>query len=292
MLRLVAGDEVYEHVALQGPEMHNSTLQFILGNLKSPAERAKALDLDRRWRNGQLKVPCVWSRRMALVRLPSGGTIVYAPVELSEALRSAVQGLGPLRGIVLPNSEHAVHWEAWKRAFPGAALLLPPSVLDHVRFPAWAGAPVVLRPGAEPAGNASELLEGLDVEVVMQSSFNEVVLQHRASGTLLTTDFMYFGGTKSDKAGWPHLGSCTDLYFEAWCAPSPPDILLPEYRLRLSKDDRSRIASSLERILAWRPACILSSHAGKNSEGGPAVASALLRSAWGWCGSATSVVFA
>merc|ERR1712232_26049 len=116
-----------------------------------------------------------------------------------------------------------------------------------------------------------------DVEVVNQSGFNEVVLHHRASGTLLATDFLYFGAERSDSSGWPQLGACTSLYYEAFCRSVPPSILLPSYRLGLQAEDRRQLAASLQHVLLWKPSRLLSARAGRISSGGVEEAAKLLR---------------
>lgn len=287
--RPVAG-EIFEHVAFQGAEEHNDTLAMMLAGLKDPVTIKKAKELDRQWREGTLPIPCVWSRRMAFLRIKGGGILAYSPVEISPSLEFALQKLGGVRAIVLPNSEHAIHWEGWKRAFPEAVVIMPAQIADRVQMPRWAGTPLLLHPGDMPSKSVGQVFEGIDVEVVGQSGFNEITLHHRASRTLITADFMYFGSnSKSDRSGWVQVGSCTELYYDAFVKSAPPDILLPSYRLQVSNFSKPNISASLAKMLSWKPQRILSVHAGKVSEGGEEEAASMLRSAWGWCSSSPSV---
>ncbi|CAE7221738.1 unnamed protein product [Symbiodinium natans] len=271
------GGSVFEYVALQDAQMHNGTFRSLLAAIKDPQAQAKYREIDAQWQAGQLAVPCVWSRRMGLVKL-ADGVLVYSPVELLPDVRSALQRLGGVTTIVLPNREHAIHWESWNRAWPNAHVILP----QGIHLPSWAN-PLEVGPGAIPEA-VKKILQDFSIEVIGQTGFPEVVLQHQSSGTLLTSDFVYFGSKdKKDMSGRPQVGACTDLYYDAFVRPGPSDVLLPTYRLGLSEVDKRNISQSLQRILAWGPRQILSAHAGRVSSGGKDEAAAILKGSWSWC---------
>lgn len=269
---------------LQDPLEHDSVLSNIKAGTTEQSIIDRAEELNRTWTAGKLPVPCVWLRRMAFVSMPTGGVIAYSPVELTPDVEAALKHLGGVKAIVLANIEHAKHWEGWKRAFPEAPLVMPAQCVDWLKLPSWAGEPLVLRPGEAVSSTISNLLHGLDIELVGQTLFNEIVLHHRDSGTLLTTDFVLFSSNnKSDKSGWMQLGSCTDLFFEVFLKPVAP--LMPSFRMDprfFSEEDKHIVWQSLQRILSWRPQRILASHAGGIAEG-EQLAQDILHSTWNWC---------
>ena len=87
---------VFEYVALQSAEEHNSTFAWLLSAVDEKA-KSKYRDIDAQWQAGQLFVPCVWSRRMVLVKLSDGGVLVYSPVELLPDVELALRRLGGVR---------------------------------------------------------------------------------------------------------------------------------------------------------------------------------------------------
>ncbi len=129
--------------------------------------------------------------RMAVVRLRDGSLWVWSPIELDEALRHAVQAIGPVRFLISPNKLHHLHLGAWAQAFPDARLYASPGLARRrpdLHFHAELG------DAPDPAWAAD-----LD-QVIFRGSFwlEEVVFFHRASRTALVCDLIQ----KNDPAGY------------------------------------------------------------------------------------------
>jgi len=119
--------------------------------------------------------------RTTILRLEDGGLLVHSPAPPTEALDAALDGLGPVRWLVVPNLFHHLAAPAAAARYPDAAVVGPaaandsnPSLqLDHV-----------LGDGALVAA-APELslhpLRGVPF-------LDETVLFHRPTGTLIGTD--------------------------------------------------------------------------------------------------------
>lgn len=64
-------------------------------------------------------------RRMTIVSLERGGTLVWSPISLGEAAMEHVLSAGPVRIIVVPSSSHRLDLAAWKARFPNAKVIAP-----------------------------------------------------------------------------------------------------------------------------------------------------------------------
>lgn len=58
--------------------------------------------------------------RMIVIRLSNGGLFLWSPTALSDALRAAIDRLGPVKHIVAPNSLHHLSIGAWQAAIARA----------------------------------------------------------------------------------------------------------------------------------------------------------------------------
>jgi hypothetical protein len=88
--------------------------------------------------------------RMTVVRLPTGGLLLHSVVPMTAPLRSAVEALGPVQHLVLPDLYHHLHVGPWSLAFPKARVHAPPGMakkrpdlridaeLSEVPHPDWA----------------------------------------------------------------------------------------------------------------------------------------------------------
>jgi hypothetical protein len=121
--------------------------------------------------------------RMAVIRLSDGGLFVWSPIALSDPLRAAIDGLGPVCHLVAPNALHHLFLTEWKSAFPTARLFAPPRLRrkrKDIAFDAELG-----------EAPASDWAADID-HVVLHGSFalTEVVFFHRASRTVLFADLV------------------------------------------------------------------------------------------------------
>lgn len=140
--------------------------------------------------------------RMTVVRLESGGLLVYAPVaptpECVRLMQDLVAAHGEVKYIILPTVsgiEHKIFVGPFARKFPSAQVYVAP---DQWSFPlnlplSWLGLPrsrtqVLPESSADtPFGEEFDyaILGPVDLNV---GPFEEVVFFHRASQTLLVTD--------------------------------------------------------------------------------------------------------
>ncbi|KAK3694282.1 hypothetical protein B0T22DRAFT_66347 [Podospora appendiculata] len=64
--------------------------------------------------------------RATLVKLTSGGLVVFSPVALTEEVRAKVLAMGnDVRYIIAPDIEHHIFISEWKSAYPAAQLIGP-----------------------------------------------------------------------------------------------------------------------------------------------------------------------
>jgi hypothetical protein len=183
--------------------------------------------------------------RMAVIRLSDGGLFVWSPVALSDALRAAVDALGPVRHIVAPNKLHHLFLGEWHAAYPAARLYAAPGLrkrrkdiafdgdLDDSPAPGWAGE--------------------ID-QVVMRGNVitSEVVFFHRRSRTVIFTDLIqhfapgWFSGWRAVVARWDLMAAAE---------PAVPR------KFRNAFLNRSAARAALQRILAWPAEKVLMAHA-------------------------------
>ena len=185
-------------------------------------------DSELRFKQGLLRMRV----RMTVLRLPSGGLLLYSPIRIDEDLARELAELGPVEHIVAPSCLHDLHSGAAKRRYPDAKLWGAPGLA--ARRPDLAFDAVL---GEAPAewSNSIEclLLQGIP-------RINEVVFYHTSSRTLVCADFLF---NIQDEAS-----TLTRLFwrmFGVW------------RRLTLSRvfkwmiKDRGAFSRCVARILAW-----------------------------------------
>jgi len=119
---------------------------------------------------------------MTVLRLADASLLVYSPVALTPARRTAIAALGPVAHIYAPNLFHHMWLDEWIAAYPAARVHAPASLAKKhrgLRIDRPHGAP-------EPAfaGVVDELhIDGFRLD--------ESVLVHRPSRTLLVADLVH-----------------------------------------------------------------------------------------------------
>ena len=68
------------------------------------------------------------SSRMTVVRCANGGLWLHSPVPITDALKQALEQLGPVRWMVAPNRSHLLFAKQSLRAFPNAQLFAAPGL--------------------------------------------------------------------------------------------------------------------------------------------------------------------
>jgi hypothetical protein len=139
--------------------------------------------------------------RMTVVRLDTGGLLVYAPIaptpECIRLVQELVAKYGEVKYIILPTTsglEHKVFVPAFARRFPTAQVFVAPNQWSFpVKLPLnWLGFPgrrtQVLPLDSSTAPFADDFDYAiLDIDLGL-GGFGEVALLHRRSRTLLVTD--------------------------------------------------------------------------------------------------------
>jgi len=198
--------------------------------------------------------------RMTVVRLGSNGLFIHSPIPLTPALQRALDEIGPVQAVVAPSAMHHLHIGDFMRAYPSAQFFAAEGVArkrPELRFHG------VL-------GERPEFLWGSDIDqvpILGIPKVNEVAFFHRASRTLILTDWL-FNFSRS-----PSLW--TRIYLRlsgAWGRPSQSKLL------RSVIADKAAANASTDRMLAWDFDRVIVSHGDIIPTGGHAA----LRAATDW----------
>lgn len=234
---------------------------------------------------------------MQVVELAPAGTglLVYSPVPLNAALKAALDALGPVRVVVAPMSGHTAGLDSFRAAYPDALFVCPRGGGFLGQDLARQRPELGFRPGLADASSIAND-EGLvpllgnhfEVEVTQDNALFEIILYHRPSRTVLSSDTVY----KPDAQGaGPGPGGPQQMYLSPlWFASAyqvlnldpSPNHCLPDNRFFLAKHpqfDRVGLAASLRRVLAWEIDCLLCCHT--DPLHGP-LAKQAIHNSWGW----------
>ena len=173
-------------------------------------------------------LPC----RMTIVRLRDGRLLLYSPVALDDDTVEEIALLGEVAYLVAPNKEHHLFVDGAIEAFGRADLFGAPGLADKRDDLDFDGE---LGRGEMPWADELDtlVLEGA-------SAWNEVVLFHRATGTLICADLLF------------NLQE-----FEGWLTPWMSRMFGTYKRLAHSKlwrskyDDVQVFASCVQQMLEW-----------------------------------------
>ena len=72
-------------------------------------------------------------RRMTVLALQGGGTAIWSAIPLREAEMARIEALGKVRFLIVPNQAHRLDLKAWKKRYPAAQVIAPPSARDAVK---------------------------------------------------------------------------------------------------------------------------------------------------------------
>jgi hypothetical protein len=169
--------------------------------------------------------------RMTVVRLAGGGLLLHSVVPMTGALRAAVEPLGPITHIVLPDLYHHLHVGPWSLAFPKARIHAPPGMAKK-RPDLRIDAELSEHPHPDWSTDLKPLF-------IAGCSLRETVFLHPRSRTLIAADLIEnFHGSEH----WP-----TRLYLRIAAIDRGPGF---SRLLRWLYRDRPRARASLERLLA------------------------------------------
>jgi hypothetical protein len=180
--------------------------------------------------------------RMTVLRSSGSRLLVHSPIALSSGLAAEIDKIGRPAFVVAPNRFHHLYAGDWQRAYPDARLYVAPGLETKRRdLEPYA----ILRDDPEPDWAA-------DVDQAAIAGFplvSEIVLFHRASGTLIASDLLFNIGASS-----PPL---TRMAFRLSGAYGKPSSTVLE---KLFVRDRAAFRRSLEKILAWPVSRIVLAH--------------------------------
>ena len=125
--------------------------------------------------------------RMTVARLADSGLWLHSPVQLTNALASALAALGPVRHLVAPTFAHWTFLGDWQAAFPEATVWAAPNLRER---------PQVRRAGLRVDADLGETAPPAWADRITQGvisgagGFSEVWFFHRPSRTLILTDLI------------------------------------------------------------------------------------------------------
>jgi hypothetical protein len=186
---------------------------------------------ERRFRNGPFDV----GARMTVIRLRDGGLVLHSPVELDPGLRSELDRLGQVRGVIAPNRHHHLFVADYPAGYPDAQLYAAP------------GLPAK-RPDLKFAEELCDDAPALWSAEIEQHVFRgapylgEVVFFHPATRTVLFTDLVF-----NIPEGQAH--GVSRLFYRLVGAEGRfgPHRLTRYLFIR----DRAAARGSIDRILSW-----------------------------------------
>lgn len=189
-----------------------------------------------------LRLP--YRTRSVAARLEDGTLWIDSPVRLTDAIRAAVDALGPVHHIVSPNKLHHLFIDDWRRAYPHARLYAPPG-LEAKRPDLDFTAALGDAPEAAWAADLDQLI--FAGSIYMQ----EVVFFHRASRTLILGDLI----ENHDPADLTRAQRALARFNRmlAPCGETPRNFRASFWR-------REAARRSLARLMAWEPERIVPLH--------------------------------
>ncbi len=182
--------------------------------------------------------------RMTLIRMPDGGLFVHSPTAMSAPLRARVEALGEPRWLIAPNRIHYWWLPDWRRAYPQAAVYAAPRVREQ------AGPRIDFEPLPLDRDSGYPWDGHIDTLTIAGRYMAEAVFFHRASRTLLLTDFIE--NFEPRKLGFfarllAGLGGALDPH-----GGMPRD-------MRMSYP-REALGVAVKRMLDWQPQRIVMAH--------------------------------
>jgi hypothetical protein len=181
--------------------------------------------------------------RTTVIRLEDGGLFVHSPPDPAPEWCAAVDGLGDVRWLVVPNCFHHLGAPASAARYPAATLVGPRSAVDRNSD---------LELGLEINDDAfRSALREFDVIPFRGCPFlDETVFFHRPTGTLVAADLV-ISATPCDHWTWRWAGRLTGCYQRTRV---PPDV-------RKETRPSDEAARSIERLAVLPAERLLVAHA-------------------------------
>ena len=124
-----------------------------------------------------------YPHRAIVIRLADQSLMIISPIALTDEIRRTMASLGEVAQIISPNAIHHLYLGDWQDAYPAAKLYASPNLPLKRKDLSFS---TVLSKKPEPAW-----AEQVDQVVMGAKGFlPEVVFRHRASNTVILTDFI------------------------------------------------------------------------------------------------------
>lgn len=184
--------------------------------------------------------------RMTILRLTGGDLFIHSPTLLTPDLVAEVEAIGRPRWIIGPNRIHYSWIPQWKAAFPDAAIYLAPRIEEQAKGRiAFTGLPLDRAQGYPWDAELATL-------PVAGSYMTEVEFFHRASRTLILTDFI--------ENFEPRKLSMATRWLTGLGKVQDPDGQMPrDMRLTFSKQ-RQQLKAAIETMIGWNPERVILAH--------------------------------
>jgi hypothetical protein len=186
--------------------------------------------------------------RSVIVRLADKNLWVWSPIQLSQALKEEIDRLGIPQHLVSPNKIHHLFLSDWHAAYPGALLWGPQSTIRKRSD----------LPFEEPLKDAPPAAwnQTLDQVWFNGSPFmDEIVFFHHGSRTAILADLSENFSDNFLHSNWAR--------WQRWVAHAAGIVegrgyAPPEWRLTFFNRRATRRAR--DRMLAWKPECVIMAH--------------------------------
>lgn len=184
--------------------------------------------------------------RMTIIRTADDALLVHSPTVLVPSLAAEVESIGTPRWIIGPNRIHYWWIPDWKAAYGAADVYLAPRVVEQARGRIDFQVSALDRDGGYPWSSEIETLP------VTGSFMTEVEFFHRASRTLVLTDFI-----ESFEA--QKLSPLVRLVARLGGVLHPDGQMPRDMRLTFSKH-QAALRAAVEKMIAWDPERIIFAH--------------------------------
>jgi hypothetical protein len=213
-----------------------------------------------------VRLPLPFTTRMTVVRLSNADLFLHSPIAFDSALADCLQTMGKVRHLVSPNQFHYAHIGEWSRAFPQAVTWASPRVRGRARS---RGIDVHFDRDVGPEA-PPEWRDEIDQTAVPGGIFGEIVFFHKSSKTLILADTMINLELDKIRQPWRFAAKLTGMHY-------PRGQIFFGMRLPLLLQRRSTRAAA-QKILSWKPECIILSHGRCFDSSGSAIVERVL----GW----------
>jgi hypothetical protein len=180
--------------------------------------------------------------RSTVLKLEDGGLLVHSPPEPTDQFCTALQALGELRWIVVPNCFHHLRAQATAERFPSAKVVGSNSVLTH-------NAQLRLHMSLQDDTFLGAVKEIEAIPLDGCPILDETVLFHRPTGSLIGADIV-MSACARDHFTWRWVARITGDFDKV----RPP----PDVRMKTKPNDAT--ARSIDRMAALPLKRILVAH--------------------------------